>query len=184
MVSLTACGDENVTSPSVESGLSSGESGDTEQINIGGFTYTFPVCNAEREGAVETRYVGLPKYGSNQYFKCEQGSWNMKSKVDIECKQSDVKIGDVCSIDYVEDLSLGAPIYLYCYVYTEESWTHKGSDRWYDPTYASTCEEILNAPKIGTECSGSEDAERTVDNKVYRYSCSSGGMASMGCCTH
>ena len=67
MVSLTACGDENVTSPS-------GESGDTVQINIGGFTYTFPVCNAEREGAVETRYVGLPKYGSNQYFKCEQGS--------------------------------------------------------------------------------------------------------------
>ena len=108
----------------------------------------------------------------------------MKSKVDIECKQSDVKIGDVCSIDYVEDLSLGAPIYLYCYVYTEESWTHKGSDRWYDPTYASTCEEILNAPKVETECSGSEDAERTVDNKVYRYSCSSGGMASMGCCTH
>ena len=46
MVSLTACGDENVTSPS-------GESGDTVQINIGGFTYTFPVCNAEREGAVQ-----------------------------------------------------------------------------------------------------------------------------------
>ena len=184
MVSLTACSDENVTSPSGESGLSSGESGDTVQINIGGFTYTFPACNAEREGTSIKKFIGNSKYGYDRYYKCEKGSWDETSAVDVECAQSDVKIGDVCSIDYVEDLSLGTPIYLFCYVYTEESWTHKGSDRWYDPTYASTCEEILNVPKIGTECSGSEDAERTVDNKVYRYSCSSGGMASMGCCTH
>ena len=148
--------------------------GDSVQIYIYDRYHTFPVCNAEREGAVETRYVGLPKYGSNQYFKCEQGSWNMKSKVDIECKQSDVKIGDVCSIDYVENLSLGGPIYLYCYVYTEGGWTHKGSERWYDPTYASTCEEVLNAPKIETECTGSVSAERTADDKVYHYTCSSG----------
>ena len=184
MISLTACSDENVTSPSGESGLSSGESGDTVQINIGGFTYTFPVCNAEREGTVEKLFVGNPKYGSDQYFKCEQGSWNAKSAIDIECNQTDAKIGDICSIDYVGYLSLGGPIRLSCYVYTEKGWTYKGYDDWYDPAYAGTCEEILNAPKIGTECSGSEDAERTVDNKVYRYSCSSGGMASMGCCTH
>ena len=34
MISLTACSDENVTSPSGESGLSSGESGDTVQLGI------------------------------------------------------------------------------------------------------------------------------------------------------
>ena len=40
--------------------------------------------------------------------------------------------------------------------------------------YAGTCEELLNAPKIETECTDGESAERKVDDKVYHYACSSG----------
>ena len=90
MVSLTACSDENTTSPSNESVVSPGESGDSVQVYIEGVAYSFPACNAEREGTVEKLFVGNPKYGSDQYFKCEQGSWNMKSAIDIECNQVDV----------------------------------------------------------------------------------------------
>ena len=188
MVSLTACGDENsdITGASGESALSSssaplielssssGESGDSVQVYIEGVAYSFPACNAEREGTVEKLFVGNPKYGSDQYFKCEQGSWNMKSAIDIECNQANAKIGDICSIDYVGYLSLGGPIRLSCYVYTENGWTYKGYDDWYDPAYAGTCEELLNAPDLEKECTDGESAERTVDDKVYHYTCSSG----------
>ena len=87
MISLTACSDENVTSPSGESGLSSGESGDTVQINIGGFTYTFPACNAEREGTSIKKFIGDSKYGFDRYYKCEKGSWDETSAVDNECSR-------------------------------------------------------------------------------------------------
>ena len=148
--------------------------GDSVQVYIEGVAYSFPACNAEREGTVEKLFVGNPKYGSDQYFKCEQGSWNMKSAIDIECNQANAKIGDVCSIDYFGYLSLGGPIRLSCYVYTENGWTYKGYDDWYDPTYAGTCEELLNAPDLEKECTDGESAERTVDDKVYHYTCSSG----------
>lgn len=188
MVSLTACSDENsdITGASGESALSSssaplielssssGESGDSVQVYIEGVAYSFPACNAEREGTVEKLFVGNPKYGSDQYFKCEQGSWNMKSAIDIECNQANAKIGDICSINYVGYLSLGGPIRLSCYVYTENGWTYKGYDDWYDPAYAGTCEELLNAPDLEKECTDGESAERTVDDKVYHYTCSSG----------
>ena len=109
MISLTACGDENSditgasgesalsssSAPLIESESSSGESGDSVQVYIEGVAYSFPACNAEREGTVEKLFVGNPKYGSDQYFKCEQGSWNMKSAIDIECNQANAKIGDI-----------------------------------------------------------------------------------------
>jgi hypothetical protein len=63
---------------------------------------------------------------------------------------------------------------LSCYVYTEKGWTYKGYDDWYDPAYAGTCEELLNAPDLEKECTDGESAERTVDDKVYHYTCSSG----------
>ena len=129
MISLTACSDENVTSPSGESGLSSGESGDTVQINIGGFTYTFPACNAEREGTSIKKFIGDSKYGFDRYYKCEKGSWDETSAVDVECAQSDVKIGDVCPIRYYGYVGMGGPIRLSCYVYTENGWTNKGGCR-------------------------------------------------------
>ena len=174
MLSLTACSDENVTSPSGESGLSSGESGDTVQINIGGFTYTFPACNAEREGTSIKKFIGNSKYGYDRYYKCEKGSWDETSAVDVECAQSDVKIGDVCPIRYYGYVGMGGPIRLSCYVYTEKGWAYKGFDDWYDPAYAGTCEELLNAPKIESECTDGESTERKVDDKVYHYICSSG----------
>ena len=165
---------EDVASPSGESVVSSGISSDSVQVNIDGGVYSFPACNAEREGSVEKIFVGNPKYGSERSFICEQGSWNAKSANDIECNQTDAKVGDICSIDYAGYVPLGGPIRLSCYVYTENGWTYKGYDDWYDPAYAGTCEELLNAPKIETECTDGESAERTVDDKVYHYICSSG----------
>ena len=175
MISLTACSDENVTSPSGESGLSSGESGDTVQINIGGFTYTFPACNAEREGTSIKKFIGNSKYGYDRYYKCEKGSWDETSAVDVECAQSDVKIGDVCPIRYYGYVGMGGPIRLSCYVYTENGWTNKGSVDFYGEDQKSSCEEVLNAPQIETGCTdGEEPKEIEKDNKVYSYTCSSG----------
>ena len=174
MVSLTACGDENTTSPSNESVVSPGESSDTVQVHIDGDIYSFPACNAEREGTVQKLFIGNPKYGSERSFKCEQGSWNEVGGVEAECAQSDVKIGDVCPIEYRGYVSMGGPTRLTCYVYTENGWTYKGYDDWYDPAYAGTCEELLNAPELELECTDGESAERTVDDKIYHYFCSSG----------
>ncbi|MBP5441316.1 MAG: hypothetical protein J6Y14_10500 [Fibrobacter sp.] len=175
MISLTACSDENVTSPSGESGLSSGESGDTVQINIGGFTYTFPACNAEREGTSIKKFIGDSKYGYDRYYKCEKGSWDETSAVDVECAQSDVNIGDVCPIRYYGYVGMGGPIRLSCYVYTENGWTNKGGVDFYGEDQKSFCEEVLNAPQIETGCTdGEEPKEIEKDNKVYSYICSSG----------
>ena len=175
MLSLIACSDENVTSPSGESGLSSGESGDTVQINIGGFTYTFPACNAEREGTSIKKFIGDSKYGFDRYYKCEKGSWDETSAVDVECAQSDVKIGDVCPIRYYGYVGMGGPIRLSCYVYTENGWTNKGGVDFYGEDQKSFCEEVLNAPQIETGCTdGEEPKEIEKNNKVYSYTCSSG----------
>ena len=176
MVSLTACSDENTTSPSNESVVSPGESGDTVQVHIDGGIYSFPACNAEREGTVQKLFIGNLKYGSNRSFKCEQGSWNEveTGSIDDACAKSDVKIGDVCPVEYLGYVSMGGPIRLSCYVYTENGWTKKGADDFYDENQKSSCEEVLNAPKIETECTDGESAERTVDDKVYHYTCSSG----------
>ena len=176
MVSLTACGDENTTSPSNESVVSPGESGDTVQVHIDGGIYSFPACNAEREGTVQKLFIGNPKYGSKRNFKCEQGSWNEVEAggIDDACAKSDVKIGDVCPVEYLGYVSMGGPIRLSCYVYTENGWTKKGADDFYDENQKSSCEEVLNAPKIETECTDGERAEKTIDDKVYHYTCSSG----------
>ena len=176
MVSLTACSDENTTSPSNESVVSPGESGDTVQVHIDGGIYSFPACNAEREGTVQKLFIGNLKYGSNRSFKCEQGSWNEveTGSIDDACAKSDVKIGDVCPVEYLGYVSMGGPIRLSCYVYTENGWTKKGADDFYDENQKSSCEEVLNAPKIETECTDGERAEKTIDDKVYHYTCSSG----------
>ena len=176
MVSLTACSDENTTSPSNESVVSPGESGDTVQVHIDGGIYSFPACNAEREGTVQKLFIGNPKYGSKRSFKCEQGSWNEDEAggIDDACAKSDVKIGDVCPVEYLGYVSMGGPIRLSCYVYTENGWTKKGADDFYDENQKSSCEEVLNAPKIETECTDGERAEKTIDDKVYHYTCSSG----------
>lgn len=176
MVSLTACIGEDVASPSGESVVSSGTSSDSVQVNVDGGIYSFPACNAEREGTVQKLFIGNPKYGSKRSFKCEQGSWNEVEAggIEAECAQSDVKIGDVCPIEYRGYVSMGGPIRLSCYVYTENGWTKKGADDFYDENQKSSCEEVLNAPKIETECADGESTEKTVDDRVYRYSCSSG----------
>ena len=149
---------------------------DSMKVHIDGGIYSFPACNAEREGTVQKLFIGNPKYGSKRSFKCEQGSWNEVEAggIDDACAKSDVKIGDVCPVEYLGYVSMGGPIRLSCYVYTENGWTKKGADDFYDENQKSSCEEVLNAPKIETECTDGERAEKTIDDKVYHYTCSSG----------
>ncbi|WP_405328059.1 hypothetical protein [Fibrobacter sp.] len=177
LISLTACSDDAVSNPRslAEPVLPTDASGDSVQINIGGFTYTFPACNAESEGTSIKKFIGNSKYGYDRYYKCEKGSWNETSAADVECAQSDVKIGDVCPIRYYGYVGMGGPIRLSCYVYTENGWTNKGSVDFYGEDQKSSCEEVLNAPKIETGCTdGEEPKEIEKDNKVYSYTCSSG----------
>ena len=137
---------------------------------------------------------GNPKASKTTWtFKCANNKWEKLSdeekrqleferemvKADATCNeqyQPEPKLGDVCGITKQGgNVSFGIVIYtLVCYVYTEKGWTYKGYDDWYDPAYAGTCEELLKAPDLEKECTDGESAERTVDDKVYHYICSSG----------
>ena len=90
------------------------------------------------------------------------------------CEKPDAKVGDVCPITYSGHVSMGGPYRLICYVYTGNGWVEKGSDDWYALGQKSSCEEIMNAPKIEEKCSSDDRQKKTVDGVTYSYYCERG----------
>ena len=138
-------------------------------------------CDAASGGKLATVVDSLV-FPNGQVFKqelqyqCDSESekWcGVKQDVSA-CEKPDAKVGDVCPITDSGHVPLGGPNLLICYVYTENGWKEKGSDDWYAFGQESSCEEILNAPKIETECSWHDKPKKTVDGVTYSYYCEGG----------
>ncbi len=138
-------------------------------------------CDAASGGKLATVVDSLV-FPNGQLFKqelqyqCDSESekWCGVNQDESVCGKPDAKVGDVCPITYSGHVSMGGPYRLICYVYTGNGWVEKGSDDWYALGQKSSCEEILNAPKIEAKCSSDDMQKKTVDGVTYSYYCERG----------
>ena len=52
-------------------------------------------CTQKNEGQVETVWVGNIKYGGEEYFKCQNGSW-VRGDERLTCDTTGAQVGDIC----------------------------------------------------------------------------------------
>ncbi|MBR4917367.1 MAG: hypothetical protein IKZ45_09910 [Fibrobacter sp.] len=75
-------------------------------------------CTQKNEGQVETVWVGNIKYGVEQYYKCQNGSW-VEGDIRLTCDTTGAQVGDICrksaKIGYFYKHSPHDPISFYVY---------------------------------------------------------------------
>jgi len=91
---FVACGDDTSSANNDDAPISSSENEET--LSSSSATEASEIeCNAENEGEVKVQWEGNPKYGGNEYYRCEGGSW-VKGDITLTCDTAGVQVGDTC----------------------------------------------------------------------------------------
>lgn len=92
-LSLVACGDDSSSAKDeMPSSSSTQELSEETCDEDGSVEECLAECSAKNEGQVKVLWVGNPKYGGYEYYRCEGGSW-VKGNITLTCDTVGAPIG-------------------------------------------------------------------------------------------
>ena len=95
-LSLVACGDDSSSAKDETPSSSSTQELSEETCDEdGSVEECLAECSAKNEGQVKVLWVGNPKYGGYEYYRCEGGSW-VKGNITLTCDTVGAPIGAFC----------------------------------------------------------------------------------------